>query len=753
MFLGGIGAPVCSRNLLGEFDRWHLQPGHHVRQVIDSAFVGLYWKRDHNQGYSRLDASWKGEREVHSLFPVVQEFYRSSETGMEVILEFFTAMTPDAQELPVWYVTAAVHNSLDSEIEAHVVFSFPNTLGWRTQQITSTQRCGTLWPSQTHAGNTAFMRSGRAGGHTSYQGSVQTRFPDRQVSDELEGETAVLSFGPTYQLSSCEPCVYDGSHAITRDPKQQKYTSAWAEHYFSIHGHLPETGKTWTAHWDEALASSVERGAVIQPGGSQLFCFLTAWDMPIVRFAGGRMWDRKYTRTYGTSGRNSLSIAVDAMKHYQGLRDEVSTWHRDICSSYPEICKALINELYFINAGGSAWVAQQSAGQASLEQPLLGTGEHAALLEGFDVGYFYYNTSDLWYYAWYGAYRAAPSFAASVFNDLLESIPKEISEKRVFYRSEAEGQILTYGKVPHDLGSPMEDPWHGLNGYQNRDDSNRWKDHNPGFILSYILYCRISGTQISAAAWDNLTCAAQQFSPWDPLPFHDEFGDSTWDNLGIRGYSSFSSLLYLGSLAALRSTAEQFGDTSNAQTYAESFDRAEEAAIDLLYKDGFFHTSDRGTYAACTMADSILGLYYAHAAGLFGYFKHINVEMIRSHLLKVFDTNMMQFQSGRLGPLLLAQEGRTEFPGDGGDELQVNEVLIGSAWLFAAMLDYFDMKEQAITVSDALQKTIYEDSGLQFRTAAAINGRREFRAPMNMRPLSIWLFDLNAHVKKKRKGY
>ncbi|MDA3823934.1 MAG: GH116 family glycosyl hydrolase, partial [Bacteroidales bacterium] len=107
---------------------------------------------------------------------------------------------------------------------------------------------------------------------------------------------------------------------------------------------------------------------------------------------------------------------------------------------------------------------------------------------------------------------------------------------------------------------------------------------------------------------------------------------------------------------------------------------------------------------------------------------------------------------GKIGPLLIAEKERPSFEGDGGDNLQVNEVLIGSAWLYVSMLDYYDMHEESEEVARALNTLLYEDSGLQFRTPAAVNGEREFRAPMNMRPLSVWLLDMNRNIAQDKEG-
>jgi non-lysosomal glucosylceramidase len=72
--------------------------------------------------------------------------------------------------------------------------------------------------------------------------------------------------------------------------------------------------------------------------------------------------------------------------------------------------------------------------------------------------------------------------------------------------------------------------------------------------------------------------------------------------------------------------------------------------------------------------------------------------------------------------------------------LQVNEVLVGSAWVYVAMLAEYGLHEKARLLADRMVDFQYVRAGLQFRTPAAWDGEGQFRAPLNMRPLSIaWL--------------
>ncbi len=763
LFLGGIGAAVCSRDLDGRFSRWHLQPGYHVRQTIPEAFFGLRWssRKSGAGGYFRLNGPSPGpSRDVYSLFPVTREVYSGDAIPFAVILELFTPLLSDETAAdtntatraswPVWFATITVHNTGPEDLSIDTTCFWPNLLGWRLQRMTTLDRSDRSWPGQTHAGNTGTY-------HPEEALVLQQRHPGRTITGDMEGEVAIIAAGDPDDRTSGEGCFKVTGNVIDRPPEEQRHTLAWVESIFSRTGRLPETDLSWTAHWDEALGSALHRGFDLVPGQSQTATYTFAFDMPIVTFGDGRRWYRKYTDRFGTDGRNAGTIATRAAALAEDLRREIADVHRSFVTGPEE--SAMMNELYFVNGGGSVWVNRWAEElDTTLSPPLLGSGEHAAILEGYDVGYYYYNTTDLWPYAWPGLRRWWPGFTESIFKDLLKSIPAESDEQRVYYRTETYAPLLIRGKLPHDVGSVMEDPWHRLNGYQMRDDSNLWKDHNPGFLISYYLYrlCRnpedVSSARptLSAEEWNVLRQAGEfllaQDTDGDGLPLHDEFGDSTWDNLGIRGVSSYSGGMNLAALAALSVWAGQYGDDRFTTECRNRIHRGGEEYVKRLWNGEYFRLCDEGTHRESIMADGLIGFYLAHLAGLSHLIAVPETDKITSHLRSVYRYNFLQYREGQVGPLLVAAPGKTAFPGDGGDELQVNEVLVGSAWMTVAMMHRFGLNSQADHISTSLRHTLYGDDtagSLQFRTPAALDGDGRFRAPMNMRPLSIWFLNEN----------
>jgi len=861
LFLGGIGAPTMARDVDGRFRRWHLQPGYHVVQAIDAAFLSLRWNegasngssegRSHRiveRGYTRLAAAGPhafdaGIRSVYSLFPVTHEHYRGDRIPWEASLELYSPLLiEEVSTWPVWIAAITVTNRSDRPIAVDTALFWPNLLGWRAPRTTAVDRPERPWPGQTHAGNTARLiadlprfdiaagpdrspdrdvspehdDSPGVGAAADLHGVLQQRNPDQPVRTEMEGEVALLSIGDSGDRRSVEACFKTGINKIDRPPEEQGHTLPWVEERFRQTGSLPQTNRTWTAHWDESIGSALHRGFDLAPGESRRVEYIVAFDIPLVQFGSDRHWYRKYTARFGTDGRNAVSIAVAAAGKSTEWREEIDRLQHGICGSrgnapLPEGetspdgetspegsapggtaatpggtglpvaadhtgAAAMLNELYFVNGGGTVWVDRWADElDDHLPAPVLGSGEHAAILEGYDVGYYYYNTTDLWPYGWYAIYRWWPSFARNVFDDLLKTIPLELPEDRVYYRTETVAPLLVRGKLPHDVGSPMGDPWHRINGYQMRDDSNLWKDHNPAFILSYYLFARLDAREITATEWKTLKEAGQFFldqdTDGDGLPRHDEFGDSTWDNLGVEGLASYSGSVSLAALAALASWAAEFGDTPFEAECTGRLHRGVVAYRDALWcDDGYFRLCDTGKYRDALMADAMIGFFLADLAGLGPRVIDrlpggVTRAQIRSHMERVLRYNVDQYAAaervvaaekgappaggshpgagsplsasdaappslqgttdaapsssqgatdtatwlttGRGAPLLVAAPGTTRYQGDGGDELQVNEVLVGSAWMTVAILEHVGLTDEARGIARTLDAAIY----------------------------------------------
>src|SRR5690606_16176983 len=279
-------------------------------------------------------------------------------------------------------------------------------------------------------------------------------------------------------------------------------------------------------------------------------------------------------------------------------------------------------------------------------------------------------------------------------------------------------------------GSAPEDPFVRLNGYVMRDDPNTWRDATPAHVLARLAHARLTDRELPGESWRRLREALERLDA--AVPRHDEFGDTTWDNLALRGHSTYTAALHTGMWAAAAREAER-----RAEDPGLFFARRDAAAevLGRLWNGEFFRAASEGKYVDAVMPDSVWGLYYADVCGAS---TGVALERIQGHLDAAYEICHLGYDGGRVGPLLIGERELRRYDRDGGEELQVNEVLSGSGWMFAAMLRHYGLPAQADHVAGGLREVLYGGSGLQFRTPAAVDRDGHFRAPLNMRPLAAW---------------
>ena len=761
-FLGGIGTGTYSRDFFGNFSRWHMQPGFHLHQNVPQAKFLLRWdngtekvckyvgigKQSGWKGYSPDTTGFKmNERDYAVLFPDCYEYYASDQYPVELIFHYWSPLVYDStiSSFPIVYYSMYLKNVENKQLHISAAHLWPNIVGWRTSPVTATDRGGRAWPAHTHANN--FNRKAEFYESQKGAGIVQSKRFKGNPTRDMEGEILIGVTCNKQGQFSREVCFKADQNAIGVNPTEQKHTQAWVEKYFCEHGKLPETDYTWEAHWHEPLSSAVSYSYDLKPQESIKIDFFHVFDLPIASFGLERGWYKKYTAKYGHSGKNSERIATDAIKNREVWKNKIRANRELRLKALSEkdipdrVQGSVLNELFFLTGGGSVWT-NKALPTEKLEKPVLGEGEHFAFLEGYDTGYFYYNTFDLWLYAFPAVTESWPTLANSIFRDYLKAAKTPNKKQRIVYRVMEERQMLVYGKIPHDLGNPLADPWHELNGYTMRDDPNIWRDHNPAFIIAYYLFLHITQQSIKIETWDTIKEIAKYLSVQDKdndgLVEHIEFGDSTWDALNMRGVSSFSGGLTLAAYVALVDFAKSIGDTNSERFYQERLIRGKQSFQSKLWTGEYYRTDSEGGYKNCVMIDALIGPFLAEIAGLEPV---LPKNQVISHLQKAYEYNFINYKNGAVGPLLVADGTGNRFTPDGGEELQINEVLVGSAWAFCSMLYNYGLKKEAISLSNALHNVLYEKSGLQFRTPAAWDADSQFRAPLNMRPLAVGLLN------------
>lgn len=78
-FMGGLGNPMFSRSIDGDFDRWQLEPGVHLHEALDPAFLAVQWVENGRTHLRKLRVGLgerdldESHRQYQALFPVVFE--------------------------------------------------------------------------------------------------------------------------------------------------------------------------------------------------------------------------------------------------------------------------------------------------------------------------------------------------------------------------------------------------------------------------------------------------------------------------------------------------------------------------------------------------------------------------------------------------------------------------------------------------------------------------------------------------------
>ncbi|MBT4817098.1 MAG: hypothetical protein HON70_15455 [Lentisphaerae bacterium] len=758
--LGGIGAGNIGRDLAGRFSRWHLQNGVHRHQPFDCASLCLRWQQGAKSEAYRLGAGdWDrplphGTRTVDVLFPLTIEHVSQDGWPVELIVESYSPIIPQdnlASCLPVAVFDVSVRNTSTKPAEFDMAFFWPNVLGWRPATYTvGSQAPVTLydqahqarrkvaWVDKTNAGNR--VNAIDCSGDSDWLEAVAfTNEPNRPPRRDMEGTWFLGVAGADNDLRhshhSCFRCARG-----KMNPKSVWLLPA-AEHRFFETGQLSNSDMTWHAKCMEVLGGAVAAGATLQPGEETTFAFVLSWDMPLTQAGSGRTWAKAYTQDFGCSGDNAQAIAELALQRREAWRVQILAWQDGLISNAKDwvrddsVAGAMINELYFLVDGGPFWLAGQ-ADSAGLPEPRLGAGPHFSILEGYDSGYYFLSTFDLWPYAMLPVVTCWPELSRLLYEDFLRSIPIDVDEKRIFYKLGTEGTLLARDKIPHDVGSPPGDPWHELNDYQYANDSNQWKDHNPMFLLSYYLHTAIADEPPpSPEAWATLKLAAahmeSQDKDGDGLPEHDTHGDNTWDAVEVNGPAIYSAALTIGALAAMKTWAEQVGDADAKGHFESRLEMATQAFEAALWNGTYYNNATVGERRNWVACDGLFGILLAKVAGLGDL---LPVERVQAHLKAVYKHNFKGLDNGRWGPSLQAPPAGWD-NAEGG--VQVDEILVGAAWSCIGLMLRYGLADEANEIAATIVRVHYEESGLQFRTPAAWRKERGYRAPLNLRPMAI----------------
>ncbi len=738
--VGGFGAGTFSRTYRGDFARWHLKPGIDKYQTVYANQFSMFQQEEGSaSGNARVLftdhprsgelSGWKwdypvGAGNYYSLYPRSWFDYHSPEFPAHVVVEQFSPVLPDnyrESSYPVAVYRWSADNPTNKTITVSVMLSWSNMLGWlRTysRDLSMSMSQGDFNRSQNES----------LGSGNTMKGIVFDRHRAGDAKNEWDGQFAIAAIeSPGVEVSYQTTFSADGPG-----------TNVWAP--FSKDGRLSNSDVSWTSSGEfERLAGAIAIRFTLKPGEKRVVPMVISWDLPVVQFGSGREWYRRYTDFYGTNGQNAWAIARDGLLNSDKWRDEIEAWQNPYVNdeSKPLWYRGMLfNELYTLTDGGSVW------GRPVGSDP--GAPPSFAFMECFD--YPYYNTLDVLFYGSVPLLKFWPEIDKQVLRQFADVVPREYTDQQTWSWKMQHTRAMAFkmrkakGALPHDSGSPYEDPIYLPNAY-NWQDSNGWKDLNPKFVLMVYRDYALTGGKDEKFLHDTWPAVKeamaylQQFDGDSGIPENGGYPDQTYDEWVVSGVSAYTGGLWLGALRASEEMAKAVGDSASAAQYHQQFEKAQKGYIAKLWNGEYFNYDTGDQFKTNVQADMLAGQWYA---GMTGLGDLVPREMQLKSLKKIFDLNVMKFGGGDFGAVNgIAADGTLLTSNE-----QVQEVWTGTTFSVAALMLDDGMKDEAYRTAWGLYHVSYETKGYWFRTPEAWDVHGNYRASMYMRPAAIWALEM-----------
>jgi non-lysosomal glucosylceramidase len=738
--LGGLGGGTITRGCRGDFNRWALKPGDYAYRKVDADQFSVWVSRqgappealvlnpDPPKNDSLLNWDWKlNQTKVtyHALFPRAWHDYAKPISGINLSCRQISPVIPhnyQESSFPVSTFVWTIENTAENNADVALMFTFQNGTGGKND---------------------------RAGGHSNHLSSAKTDQGD-VVGIQLQHvhrhpkplETGQKLSQQTYY----EDSLTFGIGALATDEVEVSYQTrfitnangldVWGD--FINNGALSNSVDESPSGEGQTIGGAVCARLHLPAGESREVVFALVWDMPIARFPLGTGWYRRYTKFYGHNGDAASKLLKDALTQYSAWEVAIDAWQLPILTdeSLPLWYRQMLfNETYYLVDGGTIWTAGREGRIATEKDPLpepeIG---HFAYLESHE--YRMYNTYDVHFYASFALAMLWPKLELSLQMDYAHSLDMVDEEIFTYFFSGQKAPRKVKGVIPHDLGSPLEDPWIKINAY-NAQDVSRWKDLNPKFVLQvardfFLTEDKVFLDQVWPAIKRSISFMFQFDQDHDGMIENVGFPDQTYDVWSAKGVSAYCGGLWLACLQAGAALAKVMGEPNLATNYLETYQKAQQVYEIKLWNGEYYQYEASGSkHQDSIMADQLAGHWYSHACGLGGVVPETHSLSV---LAKVFNFNVMGFRNGRLGAINGMR------PNGGLDKtgLQSMEIWTGTTFAVAAAMLQAGLTEEAFSTAKGIYNMVYEDYGLWFQTPEALSAHESVRAISYMRPLAIW---------------
>eukprot|EP01038_Epipyxis_sp_PR26KG_P012239 gene12239-16403_t len=422
-------------------------------------------------------------------------------------------------------------------------------------------------------------------------------------------------------------------------------------------------------------------------------------------------------------------------------------------------------------------------------------------LEGHE--YYMYNTYDVHFYAGFSLLMLWPQLELSLQRDFAHAVHKSDPTTR---RMMGTGNIRpkkVEGVVPHDLGSPSEEPWRIVNAYNFQDVSN-WKDLGPKFVLQiyrdyyYLSKIRNGLNHDNSGIANGMTEFLREVYPiviqvmkmtekfdtdGDGMIENSGFPDQTYDIWTALGVHAYCGGLWISACEATSAMAAVMADNPKSLYYHNLANRARSVYEAKLWNGRYLdYDSSDSHHHNSIMADMLAGQWYARACELPPV---ISAKKALSCYKTIFEFNVIKFGDGKM---LGAVNGMRPSGRIDNCSLQSREVWTGTTYgLSAGMLSEASannaarMKihllakqhqeehlptganellsasecEELVTMAYETSRGIHDagwqEFGYWFATPEGWEKNGNYRSLGYMRPLSIWAMQYAQEEEKTRK--
>ncbi len=461
--------------------------------------------------------------------------------------------------------------------------------------------------------------------------------------------------------------------------------------------------------------------------------FAVALDFPEQSYIDGKVFERKYVKSFKNKETRALDMVKIALDNYPIWLERTSKIQNrifDLIRQSPSykndrdgvlrLTRLILNEFSFPLSNAAVWTEDGDG------------NDSARFLECFD--YAYIDPSDV---DWYSMVLLIlfPNIEKELCQRFIDSILAEDPTPRFYhyhssfvearkhyydYPEEYEGEPMTQirgafkikGSVAHDVGAlPKGHALRNVSDYAWYNN-NYWIDLFPKLVLRVLRDVKFMGdTEFLKKNWDTLKFGLEYLLTLDfdgdgvPEGNPNEV-KNTFDNLTLFGVDAYDVTTFLGGCQAMIKMAEMMKDEKSKKHCREVFEKASQSFEKLWREEKSKNGRKLSYYITCfdpktgrtntdIWTNQLDALWYLISIGEESF---ISGDRAKKILKTIYENNRTT-----MGWAMCRTEN-----GEAVESEQGQDVYTTSNYVFAQLLDYYGMTEESKEVYKAMDKVVFQ---------------------------------------------